>query len=433
MTGAGKTEAALVRGLPDDRVEAVAATGCSSACPPWQRPGAMFGRHDPARRGAPVRGNWTVADPRAWAGRSARRVSLLTGGLSEDDTGPRRLTARAGLNDVPAPFTARRRGRTGTIDQCADGHPSHPYSPPCGVFGLTDRVLIVDEAHAYDPYMQRQLETLLKMQCHERRLCHRDDGDTAAEDAAAIRRRVRRRDCAEQPAVKLGCQAYPALAIVGSGHFAASESSLLRPRTARFGVARIDDVWSLRQIVCCGMRPAGAACVCGAQTPSMTPSPPSRCSVGGIARRACCTPALRLATGCATKPTAIDQVRRATLVDRARTRARGHAGRRGVVGPGLRRHGVRLGANRRLDPARRPAVATPGFRRPAAERPVFSVIAKLTVLVSRPGPGGGRPLAEQGAVGRGARSLPKHDHQWSTARSDIRRRRNKRTGRGAMP
>ena len=32
------------------------------------------------------------------------------------------------------------------------------------LFGLADRVLIVDEAHSYDPYMQTQLEALLEMQ-----------------------------------------------------------------------------------------------------------------------------------------------------------------------------------------------------------------------------------------------------------------------------
>ena len=51
----------------------------------------------------------------------------------------------------------------GTVDQALLGILPTRYSP-LRLFGLADKVLIVDEAHSYDPYMQRQLEALLRMQ-----------------------------------------------------------------------------------------------------------------------------------------------------------------------------------------------------------------------------------------------------------------------------
>lgn len=50
----------------------------------------------------------------------------------------------------------------GTIDQALLGILPTKFAT-LRLYGLTNRILIVDEAHSYDPYMQRQLETLLKM------------------------------------------------------------------------------------------------------------------------------------------------------------------------------------------------------------------------------------------------------------------------------
>ncbi len=50
----------------------------------------------------------------------------------------------------------------GTIDQALFGILPTKFAT-LRLYGLTNRILIVDEAHAYDPYMQRQLETLLRM------------------------------------------------------------------------------------------------------------------------------------------------------------------------------------------------------------------------------------------------------------------------------
>ncbi len=51
----------------------------------------------------------------------------------------------------------------GTIDQALLGILPTRFST-LRLFGLADRVLIVDEAHSYDPYMQEELKALLRMQ-----------------------------------------------------------------------------------------------------------------------------------------------------------------------------------------------------------------------------------------------------------------------------
>ena len=51
---------------------------------------------------------------------------------------------------------------TGTIDQVLLGILPTRFAT-LRLFGLANSILIVDEAHSYDPYMQKQLETLLKM------------------------------------------------------------------------------------------------------------------------------------------------------------------------------------------------------------------------------------------------------------------------------
>ena len=82
------------------------------------------------------------------------------------------------------------------------------------LFGLADRVLIVDEAHAYDPYMQRQLETLLRMQAM--------NGGSAIVMTATLPLRMRQayadayRSGLGRPSAVLDHQAYPALTILGS-------------------------------------------------------------------------------------------------------------------------------------------------------------------------------------------------------------------------
>ena len=125
------------------------------------------------------------------------------------------------------------------------------------LFGLTDRILIVDEAHAYDPYMQRQLETLLKMQAM--------NGGSAIVMTATLPLEMRqayadafRRGLGGQE-VALEHGDYPALAILGAELRA--EAVAPAPATRRsVGVERIDNADDAVELLAASAG-NGAACV----------------------------------------------------------------------------------------------------------------------------------------------------------------------------
>ncbi len=101
----------------------------------------------------------------------------------------------------------------GTIDQALLGILPTRFAT-LRLFGVTDRVLIVDEAHAYDPYMQRQLETLLRM--------HAFHGGSAIVMTATLPLDLRQR-YADAYRAGLGCTStpldlapYPAFSVVGA-------------------------------------------------------------------------------------------------------------------------------------------------------------------------------------------------------------------------
>ena len=248
MTGAGKTEAALV--LAYRMIASGRARGLFFGLPTMATANAMFGRMTTAAaRLFAATPSLTLAHGRAALHEGFR---ALVG--AEDDTTPEANCTRWLADD-------RRRSLladvgVGTIDQALMGILPTRFAT-LRLFGLTDRVLIVDEAHAYDPYMQRQLETLLKMQAM--------NGGSAIVMTATLPLKMRRAyadafadGIGRQPAV-LGCQAYPALAIVGAD----ISQRPVKPAAATHRavrVARIDDVRAaidglLRDAA------AGAACV----------------------------------------------------------------------------------------------------------------------------------------------------------------------------
>ena len=144
----------------------------------------------------------------------------------------------------------------GTIDQALMGVLPTRFST-LRLFGLTDRILIVDEAHAYDPYMQRQLETLLKMQAM--------NGGSAIVMTATLPLEMRQA-YADAFRSGLGCQAamldhrdYPALAIVGTESRA--EAVAPAPATRRsVGVERVDNADKAVELLAASAGD-GAACV----------------------------------------------------------------------------------------------------------------------------------------------------------------------------
>ena len=204
-TGAGKTEAALI--LAHRMIVSGRARGLFFALPTMATANAMFGR-------------LTKAALRLFSGRPAL---ALVHGRANLHSGFRELV---GASDDPTPEPGcarwladdRRRALlaeigVGTIDQVLLGILPTRFAT-LRLFGVTDRILIVDEAHAYDPYMQRQLETLLRM--------HAFHGGSAILMTATLPLDLRRRYadafCAgrDSPAAPLDHTAYPAFSIVGA-------------------------------------------------------------------------------------------------------------------------------------------------------------------------------------------------------------------------
>lgn len=205
-TGTGKTEAALI--LAHRMMAAGKARGLFFALPTMATSNAMFERmmkiapelfesspsvvltHSRARLNEAVRGmsgarhdGTPEADGAAWLTDSRRRSLLATVGVGTVD--------QALLGILPTRFSTLR------------------------LFGLADKVLIVDEAHSYDPYMQKQLETLLRM--------HARLGGSAILMTATLPLSIRRayvdafREGMEAEAVDLSTMHYPALHFVGRG------------------------------------------------------------------------------------------------------------------------------------------------------------------------------------------------------------------------
>lgn len=247
-TGAGKTEAALI--IAYRMIASGRARGLFFALPTMATANAMFGRMTTAAArlfAAPP--SLTLAHGRAGLHEGFR---ALVG--AEEDTTPEANCTRWLADD-------RRRSLladvgVGTIDQALMGILPTRFAT-LRLFGLTDRVLIVDEAHAYDPYMQRQLETLLKMQAM--------NGGSAVVMTATLPLDMRRAyadafgDGLGQQTAALGCRAYPALAVIG----ARTSQHPLKPSPAACRTVRIARVDSAKAAVDRLLKDlaAGAACV----------------------------------------------------------------------------------------------------------------------------------------------------------------------------
>ena len=247
-TGAGKTEAALI--LAYRMMLSGHARGLFFALPTMATANAMFGRMvNTASRLFADRPSLTLVHGRSYLHSGFR---ALVG--AEDDPTPEAGCARWLADDRRRSLLAEI--GVGTIDQALMGVLPTRFST-LRVFGLTDRILIVDEAHAYDPYMQRQLETLLKMQAM--------NGGSAIVMTATLPLEMRQA-YADAFRGGLGCQAaaldhrdYPALAIVGTESRA--EAVAPAPATRRsVGVERIDNADRAVELLA-ARATNGAACV----------------------------------------------------------------------------------------------------------------------------------------------------------------------------
>ena len=172
-TGSGKTEAALM--LAHRLMAAHRAEGLYIALPTMATANAMFDRLCAAHRKLFAEG----AAPSVALAHGARdlhpgfRHATLRGGRSEDSysmSGGEGEESETTASAACAAWIADDRRRTfladigaGTVDQALlSVLPNRHQS--LRLLGLMRRVLVLDEVHAYDAYMQREIETLLEFQ-----------------------------------------------------------------------------------------------------------------------------------------------------------------------------------------------------------------------------------------------------------------------------
>lgn len=204
-TGSGKTEAALI--FAHRMIASGRARGLFFALPTMATANAMFERMTKAgARLFEAPPSLTLAHSRAALNEGFR---ALIG--RSDDTTPEAGCTRWLADDRRRSLLAEI--GVGTIDQALMGILPTRFAT-LRLFGLLDRILVVDEAHSYDPYMQRQLEVLLKMQAMS--------GGSAIVMTATLPMRMRQayadafRSGLGRSAARLSHQHYPALSLVGT-------------------------------------------------------------------------------------------------------------------------------------------------------------------------------------------------------------------------
>ena len=205
-TGTGKTEAALI--LAHRMMAAGKARGLFFALPTMATSNAMFER---MKKIAP---KLFDSCPSVVLTHSRAKMSEFVRDLS----GARR--DRTPEADAAAWLMDNRRRSllaavgVGTVDQALLGILPTRFST-LRLFGLAEKVLIVDEAHSYEPYMQEQLENLLRMQAQF--------GGSAILMTATLPLAMRRayveafRGGAAATVADLSATHYPSLHLVGRG------------------------------------------------------------------------------------------------------------------------------------------------------------------------------------------------------------------------
>ncbi|GKY89144.1 CRISPR-associated helicase/endonuclease Cas3 [Sinisalibacter aestuarii] len=240
-TGSGKTEAALV--LAQRMLQAGKGRGLFFALPTMATADAMFARLRPdLGRLFATPPSLTLAHGRAGISREWRDLAL-TAMRHEDEPGP-----TAWLSDNRRKALLANVG-IGTIDQALLAVLKAKHAP-LRLYGLSSKILIVDEVHEVgDPYMAELLATLLRS--------HRQNGGSAILLTATLP--VAQRDMllrawgAEPPALA----PYPALTLAGAAPETVAPMPDLR---GAITVERLEDdeaVVSLLQ----GAAAQGAACV----------------------------------------------------------------------------------------------------------------------------------------------------------------------------
>lgn len=250
VTGSGKTEAAILlaqRLMADERAE-----GLAIALPTMATANAMFMRmrgiyrqlfeddarpslalahgradlHPEFRRAAPIadeapaegaeqRGDASAAECAAWLADDRRKAFLADVGVTTID--------QAILAVLPAKHQ------------------------PVRLLGLSERVLIVDEAHAYDAYVTSELASLLA--------AHAANGGSAIVLSATLPLAMRRKlaggfaAAIGQPAPRLDSMAYPMTAVIAGNGVVQAPQEVRPDLIRRIGVERLPDAASALTVV----------------------------------------------------------------------------------------------------------------------------------------------------------------------------------------
>jgi len=235
LTGSGKTEAAVT--LAHRLIAGGRADGLFVALPTMATANAMFDRLSNAYRGLfDARANPSLALAHGRAGIDPRFAAAIAAGTAASAERSPHDPADDPAEAQCVAWLAEDRRRAllaqvgvGTIDQALLGALPVRHAP-LRLHGLRSKVLVIDEAHAFDPYMQREMVALLRF--------HAALGGSAILLSATLPKALRQtlvdafRDGLGAPVAGLAETGYPLATLVGAATVTET------PCAVRTGLAR---------------------------------------------------------------------------------------------------------------------------------------------------------------------------------------------------